>query len=83
LADWGLLAELSVSTNPPLRFPVPVGVKVTLIVQLEFAATDPPQLLVWAKSPLGVMVREVTAKLLLLVTVMDCAALVLETACPP
>src|SRR5438093_6561 len=35
-----------------LLAPVAVGVKVTLMVQLDPAATELPQLLVWANSPL-------------------------------
>jgi hypothetical protein len=33
------------------RLPLAVGVKVTLMVQLPPAATELPQVLVWAKSP--------------------------------
>ena len=43
--------ELPVTVTFPDRLPVLVGVKVTLIVQLEPAATLDPQLLVCAKSP--------------------------------
>jgi hypothetical protein len=39
----------------PVREPVAVGVKVTLRVQLAPAAMLEPQVLVWAKSPLAVM----------------------------
>jgi hypothetical protein len=39
----------------PVREPVAVGVKVTLRVQLAPAARLGPQVLVWAKSPLAVM----------------------------
>ena len=46
---------LSVMVIEPERVPVAVGVNVTLIVQLPPAATLDPQLLVWAKSPLAVM----------------------------
>ena len=42
---------MSVTVNVPLRAPVAVGVKVTLIVQFAPAATLEPQLLVCAKSP--------------------------------
>src|SRR5439155_18162743 len=52
LAVCGLLVALSVTVKAPLRVPVAVGVKVTLIVQFAPAATEAPQLLVWAKSPL-------------------------------
>jgi hypothetical protein len=39
----------------PLREPLAVGVKVTLRVQLALAARLEPQVLVWEKSPLVVM----------------------------
>ena len=39
----------------PLREPAAVGVKVTLRVQLALAARLEPQVLVWEKSPLAVM----------------------------
>src|SRR6266487_5804815 len=52
LAVCGLLVALSVTVKAPLRVPVAVAVKVTLIVQFAPAPTDVPQLLVWAKSPL-------------------------------
>src|SRR5882762_9349479 len=48
----GLPEALSVMLRVPGRVPLAVGVKVTLTVQLEFAATLAPQLLVCAKSPL-------------------------------
>lgn len=44
----GLLLALSVMVVAPVRGPVVVGVKVTLIVQLPAAATDAPQVLVCA-----------------------------------
>ena len=52
LAVWGLLVALSVTVKVPLRVPVAVGEKVTLMMQLAPAATLAPQLLVCAKSPL-------------------------------
>jgi hypothetical protein len=39
----------------PLLVPVAVGLKVTLSVQLPLAARLEPQVLVWEKSPLAVM----------------------------
>ena len=42
---------LSVTVSVPFRAPATVGVNVTLIVQFEFAASEVPQVLVWAKSP--------------------------------
>ena len=49
--DWGLPVALSVRARAAARLPAAAGVKVTLTVQLEPAATLDPQLLVWAKSP--------------------------------
>jgi hypothetical protein len=54
--------ELSVTANVPVRVPVAVGVKVTLMVQLPPAFRLLPQLLIWEreKSPVTdqlVMVR--------------------------
>jgi hypothetical protein len=46
---------LSVIVNVPLLEPVAVGLKVTLRVQLAPAATLEPQVWVWEKSPLAVM----------------------------
>lgn len=60
---WGLPAALSVTVRVPVRLPVAVGVKVTLIVQLEPAATEPAQVLVWAKSPEALMRSGVRAPL--------------------
>ena len=42
---------LSATLSVALRVPVAAGVKVTLIVQLEPAATLDPQVLVCVKSP--------------------------------
>jgi hypothetical protein len=39
----------------PVLVPVAVGLKVTLMVQLALAARLEPQVLVWEKSPLIVM----------------------------
>jgi hypothetical protein len=47
---WGLPLALSVMLTEAERLPLAVGVKVTLIVQLLLAATELPQVLVWAKS---------------------------------
>ena len=54
LMCWGLPAALSVMVTVPVRVPVAAGVKLTLIVQLAAAATEPLQLPVpaKAKSPL-------------------------------
>ena len=46
---------LSVMVTAPVRVPVVVGLKVTLIVQLAPTATLEKQLLVWEKLPLTLM----------------------------
>jgi hypothetical protein len=52
LIVWGLPAvALSEMLTEAVRLPLAVGSKVTLIVQLPPAATERPQLLLWAKSP--------------------------------
>lgn len=51
LADCGDPAASSVTVSLPVRVPPAVGVKVTLMVQLE--ERDVPQLFVCAKSPLA------------------------------
>ena len=79
---WGLLAALSVSVSVPLRGPLAVGVKVTSIVQLDPEASEPPQLLVWAKSPLMLMVSGTRAPLPVSLRVRVCGELVVETVCP-
>jgi hypothetical protein len=48
---WGLPLALSVIVTEAVRFPLAVGVNVTLIVQLPAAATELPQVFVSAKSP--------------------------------
>jgi hypothetical protein len=64
-----------------VRVPLAEGLKVTLTTQLAPAATELPQLLLWAKSPafvpLTVMLDTVSEALPGLLTVTDCAALVL------
>jgi hypothetical protein len=47
----GLLFALSVIVRVPVRLPVAVGVKVTLIVQFPPAATEAPHVFVCPKSP--------------------------------
>src|SRR5277367_4989553 len=54
--DW--VPALSVTVRVAERAPAAAGVKVTLMVQLEFAATDVPQLSVSAKSAALVPVIE-------------------------
>ena len=72
----GLLLALSVIVSEPVRVPVAVGAKVTLIVQLPPAATEPPQLLVWAKSPDVTMPLTVRVAVPVLLRVTVCGALV-------
>ena len=55
LTVWVAGLALSVMVKEPLREPLAVGVKVTLRVQLALAARLAPQVLVWEKSPLTVM----------------------------
>jgi hypothetical protein len=56
LTDWVVAGlSLSVMVNEPLLEPLAVGVKVTLRVQLALAARLAPQVLVWEKSPLALM----------------------------
>jgi hypothetical protein len=51
LTVCGLPVALSEMLTAAVRAPVAAGVKVTLIEQLPLAATELPQVLVWAKSP--------------------------------
>ena len=46
LTVCGLPLALSVTISVPVREPTAVGVKVTLMAQLEFAASELPQLFV-------------------------------------
>ena len=46
---------MSLTLRVPLRGPVVVGVEVTLIVQVELAASELPQVFVCEKSPVIVM----------------------------
>lgn len=54
-------AALSVTVSVPLRVPVAVGVNVTLAWQFAPAASVAPQLFVWPKSPLALMLATVRA----------------------
>ena len=55
LTVWVAGLALSVMVTAPVLVPVAVGLKVTLRVQLALAATLEPQVLVWEKSPLALM----------------------------
>jgi hypothetical protein len=52
---------LSAMVRVPVRFPPAVGAKLTLIVQLEPAATLAPQVLVWEKFALTPIEEMVSA----------------------
>jgi hypothetical protein len=52
---WVAGLALSVMVTAPVLVPVAVGLKVTLRVQLALAATLEPQVLVWEKLPLALM----------------------------
>lgn len=54
LTVCGLFVALSVMVRVPVRVPTTVGVNVVFIVHLLPAATELPQVLVWAKSPVTV-----------------------------
>ena len=77
--DWGLPAALSVTVIVPGWLPVAVGVKVTLMEQLAPAATEAPQVLVWAYGALATMLVMVSAAVPPLVRVTVCAALLVLT----
>ena len=66
------------------RLPVAAGVKMTLMVQLALAATEVPQLLVWAKSAAFAPVSEIAVMergaLPVLDSVNACAPLAAPTA---
>ena len=79
LAVCGLLLAESITVSLPVRVPVIVGVKVTLMVQLAPAESVPGQAFVWAKSPVTEMPEMVTAELRLLVKVKAIPKLVVPT----
>ena len=57
LTFWGLPVALSVMFNVLVRVPGAEGLKVTWTEHLALAASLPPQLFVWAKSPALAPVR--------------------------
>ena len=71
---------MSVMASVPLRVPTTVGLKVTLIMQLDPAATLAPQVFVCAKSPLIAMLEMDSAPLPELVSVTVCALEVVLTS---
>ena len=72
---------MSAMFSVPVRVPGLEGVKVTLMVQLAPAATEAPQVLLWAKSVVFVskMLVMVNVALPVLVSVIVCGALVTPT----
>src|SRR5581483_8628515 len=71
----GLPAALSVIVKLPGRVPSCAGVKVTVNVQVTFAAMEPPQLLVWLYSALMLKLLITRGAPPTLVMVKDCPAL--------
>lgn len=65
----------------PVRVPVVVGVKVTLIVQLAPAASVVEQVFVCAKSPVAAPTERVVDKVPVFFTVTGLLALVVPTVC--
>ena len=57
LTVWVAGLALSVMVTVPVLVPLAMGLKVTPIVQEALAATLEPQVLVWEKSPLDVMLE--------------------------
>jgi hypothetical protein len=80
LTVWGEEPALSVIVSEPLRAPVVEGVKVTLIEQETPAARLGPQVLVWEKFPLTVMLEMAKAALPLLVRVITSGVLEVPTS---
>ena len=79
----GLFDALSLIVIVPVRWFSALGVKVTLIVQLALVATELPQVLLWAKSPLAAMLVIESAAFPVLLSVTLCGALVVFTAWAP
>ena len=82
----GLLVALSVMVTVAFRVLMLVGLNVTLMAQLELAARDVPQLLVWEKSfrfvPVTAMLVNVTTTVEDgFVTVMTWGVLEVATSC--
>jgi hypothetical protein len=79
LTDCGEPVALSVTLSLPPRAPAAVGAKVTAIMQLAPMATEEPQVLAWAKSPVAAIWVTFNAAVPLLVNVTCWAALLLPT----
>jgi hypothetical protein len=86
LTVCGLFKALSEMVREPVRVPTAVGVKVTLIVQLEPAARLAAQVFVASKSegsaPVTTMLDMARLTFPALESVTACAALVVPTCCP-
>ena len=65
----------------PKILPVVEGLKVTEIVQVPPTAMLPPQLFVWAKSPVAVIPETLKVELDVLLTVMVEGGLEVPTSC--
>lgn len=76
----GLLLALSVMVRVPLRVPVVVGVKVTLITQLAPGMPPVPQSLVWEKFAEAAIFESASLPLVSTVSLMLWAALLVFTA---
>jgi hypothetical protein len=81
LTVWVAGLALSVTVTAPDLVPVVVGLKVTLRVQLAFAATLEPQVLISEKSPLALMLVMVRVALPVLLRVTFWGLLMEPTAC--
>ena len=71
---------MTIVTDPVLA-PITFGVKLTVIVQLAAAATDVPQSLVCAKSPLATILEKFNEALPVFVSVTICESPVVPTSC--
>src|SRR5580704_2992980 len=79
----GLEGSLSLMVIVPGRFPAAVGVKVTVIMQLLWAGTEVPHVLVWAKFPVIVMPEMASGAVPPFDNVTTWATLVVPTDCVP
>ena len=71
---------MSVIVTAPVRVPEAVGVKMALRAQCVPAATELPQVLVWAKSPLAAMLVTLNVALPVFDRVTACGELAVPTA---
>src|SRR5260370_32185522 len=76
LTVWRTVGSVSLIVMYPALAPAAKGVKVTLIMQLELGARELPQLFVWAKSPLAIMLMRLRLELPVFVSVIACTTLV-------